>query len=100
MEIVVGNYKAKRHDPYCWEVFEWRAARPHHTNGGVEGEPKWMSTGRYPSTLALAMQDIYELTLKFEPGIYAVDDALAVARRIERDIERAVKKAALEGDAE
>ena len=67
MEIVVGNYKA---------------ARPHHTNGGVEGEPKWMSTGRYTSTLALAMQDIYE-----------VDDVLAVARRIERSIERAAKDA-------
>lgn len=93
MEIVVGNYKAKRHNPYCWEVFEWRAARPHHANGGVEGEPKWMSTGRYPSTLALAMQDIYELAMKNSPGVYELKDALAAAKRIERSIERAAKDA-------
>ena len=93
MEIVIGDYKLKRHNQYCWELFEWRAARPHHMNGGVEGEPKWMTTGRYPSTLALALQDVYELELKFEPGVYELKDALAAAKRIERSIERAAKDA-------
>lgn len=93
MEIRIGNYKIKRHNELCWEVFEWRMTTPRGRHKNLEPEEKWISTGKYPSTLSLALQEVYELALKFEPGVYDLKDALAAVKRIERGIERAAKDA-------
>ena len=44
-------------------------------------------------TFAQALEDLCELAVKDEPGIYDVKDAVAAAKRIERSIERAAKAA-------
>ena len=93
MEIKIGNYKIKRHNELCWEVFEWRMTAPRGRHKNLEPEEKWLSTGKYPSTFALALQEVYEMAMKGEPGIYELKDALAAAKRIERSIERAAKGA-------
>lgn len=69
------------------------APRGRHHDPDAEPVEKWCSLERYPSTMALAMEDIYELAVKNSPGVYDLKDALAVAKRIERSIERAAKGA-------
>lgn len=95
MEIVFEQYKAKKHSDYFWELFEHKAVVPRGRHHDPDAEPveKWCSLGRYPSTMALAMEDIYELAVKNSPGVYDLKDALAAAKRIERSIERAAKAA-------
>ena len=99
MEIKIGKYKIKRHNELCWEVFEYRMTTPRGKHKDLEPEEKWISTGKYPSTLALALTEVYEMAVKTEPGLYELKDAIAAAKRIERGIERAAK-AALEGGVE
>lgn len=95
MEIVFEQYKAKKHNDYFWELFEYKAVVPRGRHHDPDAEPveKWCSLERYPSTMALAMEDIYELAMKNSPGVYDLKDALAAAKRIERGIERAAKAA-------
>lgn len=95
MEIVFERYKAKKHNDYFWELFEHKEVVPRGRHHDPDEEPveKWCSLGRCPSTVALAMEDIYELAVKNSPGVYELKDALAAAKRIERSIERAAKAA-------
>ena len=95
MEIVFEQYKAKKHSDYFWELFEHKAVVPRGRHHDPDAEPveKWCSLGRYPSTMALAMEEIYELAVKNSPGVHDLKDALAAAKRIERSIERAAKGA-------
>lgn len=93
MEIRIGNFKIKRHNELCWEVFEYRMTTPRGKHKDLETEEKWVSTGKCQSTLALALTEVYEMAMKGEPGIYELKDALAAAKRIERSIERAAKDA-------
>lgn len=102
MQIEIGSFMLKPHNDLCWEVFEWRMTEPnaHNRRNGAVPEEKWCSLGKYPSTIALALQEVYELSMKKgERGVYELKDALAAAKRIERSIERAAK-ASLEGGAE
>ena len=99
MQVQIGKFMAKPHNSLCWELFEWKVPKQNQHSKAGEAEEKWCPLGRYPSTFALALQDLCELAVKAEPGIYEVKDAVAAAKRIERSIERAAKTA-LEGGAE
>ena len=75
MQIEIGSFMLKPHNDLCWEVFEWRMTEPnaHHRRNGAVPEEKWCSLGKYPSTLALALQEVYELSMKKdERGVYGI----------------------------
>lgn len=93
MQIQIGRFMAKPHDSMCWELFEWKLPKQNQHSKDEPTEEKWCALGRCPSTFAQALEDLCELAVKDEPGIYDVKDAVAAAKRIERSIERAAKDA-------
>lgn len=82
VSIEFGDYRIVCNNELYWEVQEWKAAAPHHSNGGVAGEPKWVNTGKFPSLFSQALGDVYELTIKREEGELDADAAIKRAEEI------------------
>lgn len=89
MDIVVGNFKATPFNELCWDIQKWKAARPHHANGGLGGEPKWRSCGCYPSVLSDALNEVARAMHTAQRQSAALKRALTGAQRIERRLELA-----------
>lgn len=91
MEIVVNEFRVAPFNELCWDVQEWKGAKPHHANGGLGGEPKWWSCGRYPSDLYDALEEIARAMRIAKRQSAALKRALPEAQRIERQLELAAR---------
>lgn len=87
MRVRVGAYEIRPyHSNLCWSLWRWRKAGPDGIPGSASGCNRDEASGayavpldRYPSTLAGAVQSVYEMMLRDGEDAVSLGEAVEAA---------------------
>lgn len=93
-EIIVGDWKVKKIDSLCWQLFELREiSKNNNPKAKRAGKKDWMPMPAYYSTLKPAFVKLKELHRERNLGTAELDEAIARIEKSDRAFEKAITKA-------